>query len=148
MPHGPKTFPLELRHTYRVNRQDERTASTVFRTQVTVNWDFNRLTAGEKPISYSGDRWLGAGQGPLDIFERSNTGSYKKIGTVKWEIVKEYKHTIQTRNSGSEFKNVYTVIIRMIETYTPSDGLPQITELDNTAVGNDRYGSWQPSPQS
>ena len=151
MPNGPSTHWQEASDTIRTNNPGDpgSTQTSTHKVLVTLDWDFHRLKLSRNGVKFTSGLWLGAGKGPVDVYEHILGGKRRKTGKMKWDVVTGCLQKVETDTQRGLYRNLYTPFIRMIRTFTPvGGGSPVVTELPqcNTGILTEK-GSWQEIPK-
>lgn len=148
--YGPQQFELSLGDTYPANNpadpNDDISVSVV--VPVTLHWNLERTALDkEKDVQFSTPRWSGAGAGPHVVFEEKMGGRVEKVGTVEWKLASDVLRRVETNTPGKKYRLMITPVVRLMRTFTPSNGgSPRFEEvrINSSTV----RGGWIPMPGS
>lgn len=151
MPNGPSTHWTETSDTFRTNNPANpgHSLTSTHKLLVTLDWDFHRHKLGRNGVKFTAGVWLGAGKGPVDVYEHILGGKRRKTGRMKWDIATGFLQKIETDEKRGRYRNLYTPFIKMIRIFEPvGGGSPVVTELPQSGHGIlTEKGSWQDIPK-
>jgi hypothetical protein len=130
---GPQQFELPLSDSYPANNpadeSDDLRVEVI--VPVTLFWNLERTQLDEKKdVQFGAPRWLGVGSGPLPVFQQKLAGTVEKVGTVQWTVITEVLRRVETNSAGKKYRHLITPLVRLIRTFTPSNGgSPSIEEV-------------------
>jgi hypothetical protein len=144
---GPQQFDLSVFETY----QTKDPAAPITGTEiegaisVTINWNMNGTELTDKDVEYSDSLWIGAGNGPLTVYDEAIGGGLKPIGTVEWKTDTHTLKKVETDTPNKQVRWAITPVIQLIRTFKSTIGDPDDTEVAYTASDTVR-GGWMPQP--
>lgn len=151
MPNGPSTHWRQATDTVCTHNPSDRskTITVIYKTLVTLDWDFHRKKLSRTGIKFTAGVWLGAGQGPIDVYEPILGGKHRKTGRFKWKIITGFLQKTETDRQKGRFRNGYTPFIRMVRIFEPiGGGTPVTTELpQHSSALLTEKGCWQDIPE-
>jgi len=150
MPNGPSTHWRQTTDTVQTNNPADRrsTVSATYKALVTLDWDFHRHKLSRTGVRFTAGTWLGAGKGPVDVYEHIVGGKRKKTGRFKWAVTTGFLQKTETDRKAGKFRYLYTPFIRMVRVFDPvGGGTSAVTELPQNSAGLlTERGSWQKVP--
>ena len=152
MPNGPSTHWRQATDKVTTNNPADRrnTVMVTYKALVTLDWDYHRRKLSRSGIKFTAGSWLGAGSGPVDVFENIIGGKQRKTGRFKWKVTTGFLQKTETDRKARKYRNLYTPFIRMVRTFEPvGGGTPVVTELPQCGSGLlTERGSWQEVPEA
>jgi len=151
MANGPSTHWRQATDTVRTNHPDERNSwvKVTYKALVTLDWDFHRRKLSRTGVRFSSGIWLGAGKGPLDVYEHIMGGKHRKTGRFRWTVTTGFLQKIESDRKRGRYRHLYTPFIKMVRIFEPvGGGNPVVTELPQSGSGMlTERGSWQEIPE-
>ncbi len=142
--YGPQQFELQLIDSFPAYNPADPSddIGVTVAIPVTLHWNLDRTELDkEKDVQFSPARWTGVGSGPHVVYEEKLAGRIEKVGTVEWKVITEVLRRVETNTPGKKYRHVITPLVRLMRTFTPSNGGSPKVEEARTAASTVR-GGW------
>ena len=145
---GPQQFDMTVYETYQTKDPAAPITGTEIQgtVSVTINWNLNRTELTDQGIVFSDPVWLGAGNGPLAVYDDAIGGGLQQVGTVAWTVKTQAFKVVETDTPNNKYRWAITPEVQLVRTFTSKIGDPPDTQVTYTASDTVR-GGWMQQPQ-